>query len=190
MTDEQLKQELHGHPIRSFQYMLGRLARVYPFLPDLAADGVFGEQTLEAVMIFQRELHPPVTGIVDRGTFSAIRKAWVEAEKFLGNSRPLRVFPSEGYQALHGANEVFLILPQTMFQILGRYFVGILPGPADGLHTGASIANVRWLQQAGGLEPNGILDMKSWDLLCRLYEVMVVWSPAHAKQQKFIGGRG
>ncbi len=190
MTQEQLKQELDGQPIRSLQYMLGRLARVYSFLPTLAADGVFGERTLEAVMLFQREFRPPVTGVVDRDTFDAIRSTWVEAEKLLGDSRPLRAFPSEGYRALHGADEVFLILPQTMFQILSRYYVGILPGPADGLHTGASIANVRWLQQAGGLEPDGILDIRSWDLLCRLYEVTVVWAPAYAQEKKFTGGFG
>lgn len=190
MTQEQLKQELIGQPVRSLQYMLGRLARVHPVLPALAADGIFGERTLEAVMIFQREFHPPVTGIVDRDTFRAIYNAWTQVEKLLGDSRPLRVFPSEGYRAMIGADEVFLILPQTMFQILGRYFSGILPGPADGLHTGASVSNVQWLQRAGGLKPSGILDMRSWDLLCRLYEVMVVWSPAHAEKMKFTGGRG
>lgn len=190
MTQDQLHQELEGQPIRNLQYMLGRLARVYPFLPALAADGVFGERTLEAVMFFQRELHPPVTGIVDQETFYAIREAWVEAEKLLGDSRPLRTFPSEGYQALPGADELFLILPQTMFQVLSRYFTGILPGPMDGVHTGASVENVRWLQRAGGLKASGILNLQSWDLLCRLYEVMVVWSPLHAKKNKFTGGWG
>lgn len=190
MTQDQLQRELGDQPIRNLQYMLGRLAQVHAFLPALAADGIFGERTLEAVMIFQREFHPPVTGVVDLETFEAIREAWLQAEKLLGDTRPLRAFPSEGYQALPGADELFLILPQAMFQILGRYFTGILPGPMDGLHTGASVENVRWIQRAGGLEDSGILDLRSWDLLCRLYEMMVVWSPAHAQKTRFTGGWG
>lgn len=49
-------------PVWGLQYMLSRLAEKYPFLPKLTPDGVFGERTLEAVMLFQRELLRPVTG--------------------------------------------------------------------------------------------------------------------------------
>ena len=47
-------------PVWGLQYMLSRLAEKHPFLPRLTPDGVFGEKTLEAVMLFQRELLRPV----------------------------------------------------------------------------------------------------------------------------------
>ena len=60
--------------------MLNRLSLRYDFLPALVPDGVFGERTLEAVMLFQRELHPPVTGVVDRETWQAILDEWLDLE--------------------------------------------------------------------------------------------------------------
>ena len=76
MTLQQLEREMVAQPIRSLQYMLNRLSLRYDFLPALVPDGVFGERTLEAVMLFQRELLRPVTGVVDRRTWDEISRAW------------------------------------------------------------------------------------------------------------------
>lgn len=187
---EQLDQELLDQPVRSLQYMLTRLSNIHPTLQPLNTDGIFGEKTLEAVMLFQREFQLPVTGVVDRKTFNSIRQQWLKAEQLLADYRPLRVLPSEGYQAMPGAEGLFLILPQTMFHILARFFMGIAIGPADGVHQNSSVENVRWLQQAGGLPPTGILNAQSWDLLCRLYEVTVVRAPSHTRKTEFTSGWG
>ena len=48
-----------GQPVRSLQYMLNALAIHDPKLVRLAVDGIFGERTLEAVMMFQRSLCRP-----------------------------------------------------------------------------------------------------------------------------------
>ena len=177
MPGQEQRQDFRGRPVASLQYMLGRMARVYPFLPPLAVDGVFGRETQRAVLRLQEQLLPPATGVVDEKTFAAIRKLWQEAEQLLADTRPLRVLPSGGYRAEPGENRNFLILPQTMFRVLEPFFSGIQSGRTDGDHSGTSVDNVRWLQRAGGLEETGILDRYSWDLLCRLYEAVVVWAP-------------
>ena len=51
-----------GRPVKSLQAMLRQISYVYPVIPRLVPDGLFGEETLEAVMIFQREFRLPVTG--------------------------------------------------------------------------------------------------------------------------------
>ena len=93
MTLQQLEREMVAQPIRSLQYMLNRLSLRYDFLPALVPDGVFGERTLEAVMLFQRELHPPVTGVVDRETWQAILDEWLDLERELADPRQIRAFP-------------------------------------------------------------------------------------------------
>ena len=60
-----MEAEHNGQPIRSLQYMLNQLAIHNDILTRLAVDGIFGERTLEAVMVFQRENGLPVTGVVD-----------------------------------------------------------------------------------------------------------------------------
>lgn len=189
MKQETLERELLAQPVRGLQYMLRRLSQVYDFLPELAVDGVFGERTLEAVMLFQRELHPPVTGVVDRPTWTAIRDRWLEAEQRLSGPRPLRAFPGEGVQVEPGMERDYMILPQAMFQTLARYFEGIAPDAADGFHGPVSSDNVRWIQRSAGLEETGVMDWQTWDMLSRLYEVFVVKDLEGAKPQ-FVGGWG
>ena len=65
--------QLTGSPVRDIQHMLNVLSFTHPAIPRLVEDGVFGERTLEAVMIFQRDFGLPVTGVVDYETWLAIR---------------------------------------------------------------------------------------------------------------------
>ena len=133
-TPQQLEEEMLSNPVRSLQYMLRRLAGKYDFLPQLALDGIFGERTLEAVMLFQRELAPPVTGVVDQRTWDAIRDAWINLERESAPPRTLRIFPGEGYQVQPGMSGASMILPQTMFQLLRQRLEGIAEGDTDGVH--------------------------------------------------------
>ena len=96
MTPQELEEEMLSNPVQNLQYMLRRLGTRYSFLPQLATDGLFGEETLEAVMLFQRELHPPVTGVVDRGTWQAILDEWLDLERELADPRQIRAFPPSG----------------------------------------------------------------------------------------------
>ncbi len=164
--NELVERELLSQPVRSLQYMLRRLSRIYPFLPEIVADGVFGERTLEAVMLFQRELHPPVTGVVDSGTWNAIRTRWEQAEKQLAAPRAVRAFPGE--PGKEGAPRGSGAMPRTMFRELSRYLDGIVPDDGSGPD---SAENIRWLQRSAGLEETGELDVQTWNALSRLYEV-------------------
>ena len=131
MTLQQLEREMVAQPIRSLQYMLNRLSLRYDFLPALVPDGVFGERTLEAVMLFQRELHPPVTGVVDRETWQAILDEWLDLERELADPRQIRAFPpSAKVQA--GSSHNYLLPVQAMFQSLSHVLDGLEPESIDG----------------------------------------------------------
>ena len=73
-----------------------------------------------------------------------------------------------------GACREYMILPQTMLQVLGNRFEGILADVPDGEHGPASAENTRWLQRAAGLPETGVMDRATWDMLSRLYEVFIV----------------
>ena len=181
------ERELLSRPVAGLQYMLGALAGADPELTSLAVDGVFGERTLEAVLRFQKRAGLPMTGRADPDTWEAIRTRWWELEGRTGPTRPVRLFPAEGTRVEEGTAREYLILPQTMFQVLSRQFLGIADVPADGVYTAAWADNVRWLQRAGGLPPTGTLDQPAWDALSRLYEVFVV---RERERDGFDGGWG
>ncbi len=173
MNVEQLHQEMTGQPVRSLQVMLRRLAQKYPFLPQITPDGLFGSQTREAVMAFQQHFYPPVNGVVNQGTWEAIRRAWLAAEGELADPRPLRAFPS-GQSACMGERKLYLYPMQAMFLGLGQVFDGLLTNQVDGCLGTSCAENIRWLQRRCGLTASGVMDCWTWDMLARLYEVFVV----------------
>ncbi|MEY8401934.1 peptidoglycan-binding domain-containing protein [Oscillospiraceae bacterium 44-34] len=185
---ELMERELLAKPVSSLQYMLRQLARTYQFLPELVVDGVFGERTLEAVMRFQREAGLPVTGTVDQATWDAIRDCWLRQQAKDSYSRATRIFPSEGIQVHEGETKEYLIVPQTMFNILAEHFEGIIPCQADGCNGPVSADNIRWLQKAAGLPETGCMDTSTWDALSHLYEIFVVQDTDC--QPEFTGGWG
>lgn len=176
MTQEILEQELMSNPVQDLQFMLRRLSVKYAFLPELALDGLFGEETLESVMRFQKEMELPVTGVVDNQTWDAIRREWVALERESSPPRTLRIFPGEGYYVTPGMSNSSMILPQTMFQLLRERIVGIADADANGDHGTASVQNTRWLQNLAQLEETGIMDRQTWDVLSRLYELFITAS--------------
>ena len=174
MMRMELERELLARPVRALQYMLNQLSLVYDFMPSVALSGVFDEGTLEAVLRFQREFAPPVTGVVDRRMWQAIRAKYEQVQEKLDPPRPVRAFPGNGRQAEPGEWKEYMALPQSMFRSLSRYFEGIRPSDQTGFHDENSVENVRWLQRRSGLNPTGAMDQATWNALSRLYETFVI----------------
>ena len=66
-----------GEKVRQLQLQLNRIARNYPAIPSLNADGVYGPATSEAVRTFQRIFNLPQTGITDYATWYEISDIYV-----------------------------------------------------------------------------------------------------------------
>ena len=163
-----------GQPVSSLQYMLGELSYAYEPLPFVAVDGVFGEETLEAVMVFQREFVPPVTGRVDQHTWDEITRRFRQWERERVHPRPLRGFPPRPFQVEPGDRDDVMVLVQNLFQSLSGVLEGILPDEADGYHGPISQRNTCWLQGAAGMEQTGIVDRFTWNMLARLYDLFIL----------------
>ena len=66
-----------GAKVRQLQEQLDTIAEVYTIIPRIAADGIFGERTREAVQQFQSTFGLPQTGVVDFRTWSKISQIYV-----------------------------------------------------------------------------------------------------------------
>lgn len=164
---------LIGQPVRSLQTMLRELSFFYEFLPRLTPDGVFGERTLEAVMLFQREFFPPVTGRVDQATWDAIAALYLHT---VGRRvRPLQGYPGGGLTIQPDQESVHLYLVQSMFRALARLLDGIQSAPVTGQNDAATQHNIRWVQQLDGKPQTGVLDQDSWNTISRLYTLFVTY---------------
>lgn len=70
-----------GEKVLQMQNQLNRIARNYPALPVITADGIYGQATADAVRTFQGIFNLPRTGVVDYPTWYEI------SEIFVGVSR-------------------------------------------------------------------------------------------------------
>ena len=70
-----------GPKVRQIQEQLNVIAEAYPALPSIAADGIYGEKTKEAVRKFQSVFGLPSTGIVDYPTWYEIQEIYVAVSR-------------------------------------------------------------------------------------------------------------
>ena len=66
-----------GDKVRQMQEQINRIARDYPSIPTIAADGQYGESTAAAVRKFQKVFGLPETGVVDYPTWYKISEIYV-----------------------------------------------------------------------------------------------------------------
>ena len=66
-----------GDKVRQLQQQLNRIAQNYPAIPQIDADGIYGEKTAEAVRTFQNIFNLPKTGVTDYATWYEISNIYV-----------------------------------------------------------------------------------------------------------------
>ena len=66
-----------GEKVRQLQTQINRIARNYPAIPTVTADGIYGPATAEAVRVFQGVFNLPQTGVTDYATWYEISEIYV-----------------------------------------------------------------------------------------------------------------
>lgn len=78
---ENLTEGSRGQKVLQMQEQLNRISDNYPAIPKIAADGIYGPQTAEAVRVFQRVFGLPQTGVVDYRTWFKISEIYVAVSR-------------------------------------------------------------------------------------------------------------
>lgn len=71
-----LRQGSRGENVRKIQNWLNGLSAVYPDVPSVAVDGIFGPATESAVLAFQARFNLTADGIVGRITWNRLYSEW------------------------------------------------------------------------------------------------------------------
>ena len=66
-----------GSKVRQMQAQINRISQTYPAIPAISADGIYGQQTADAVKKFQSIFGLPQTGVVDYPTWYKISEIYV-----------------------------------------------------------------------------------------------------------------
>lgn len=131
-------------------------------------DGIFGPETAEAVRIFQKMEGLPQTGEVDQMLWELIQDRLTELiEK--GKIQPLPVFPNDSFALQPGSSGLIAGLVQgILIQLAGEYHN--IPKPQlSYTFDPTTVEAVKVIQQKSGLEPTGVVDRQTWNVMVMLY---------------------
>lgn len=154
-----------GQPVRSLQTMLRVIAEDDGRLPTVVPDGIYGQDTLNAVSAFQRRHGLPITGVTDQGTWDAIVPAYEQALIRIGKAQPIEIIFEPGQVFRQGDRSPYLYLLQAMLHSLSDDHPTIDQPPNTGVMDPGTAQALAAFQLLAGLPPTGELDRLTWKYL-------------------------
>ncbi len=163
-----------GVEVELLQRRLNRISANYPAIPKIyPVDGVYGNETVDAVRVFQEVFNLTPDGIVGRATWYRILSIYASVKR-------LSDLSSEGIsiEDLQTGYEAQLAEGSTgngvrVVQYLLRYvanFVGTVPSlTVDGEYGPGTAAAVRAFQTTYGIPVTGVVDLVTYNTLYNVY---------------------
>ena len=164
-----------GQDVARVQFALNRVTQNYPAIPRIpAVDGIFTEQTEQAVREFQRVFNLAVDGIVGPSTWYELRRLLIAVSRLAElRSEGIRLeilewqFPEVLQEGDTGVRVEQL---QFMLEVLSQ-FVDALPAlRIDGVFGPETLRAVNAFQQWAGLEQTGQVGDVTWNRIFEEYE--------------------
>ena len=131
----------------------------------VSVDGVYNEETRQAVRYFQQMTRIPVTGVVDQETWEEIAAQYARELAFR-EPIGIRITPN----AIGERSDDVLIL-QVILGALRREY-SWPPVPLSGVYGSQTADAVREFQRINGMEPTGQADQLTWLRLADEYNRM------------------
>ncbi len=139
-------------------------------IPLVNPDGIYGDETRQAVEAFQSLFGLPVTGEADNTTWNAIYSEYTKAVTRRSRPNGIYPFPDErGYTVTQGENSDISAIIQFMLRLLADTYDGIEGRPPEGVFNESTAADIREFQRIHGLPITGNVDKTTWDALAEAY---------------------
>jgi peptidoglycan hydrolase-like protein with peptidoglycan-binding domain len=154
--------------IIEIQQNLRELAMAGWDLPSIIADGVYGEQTREAVRQFQRIEGLPVTGRVDLTTWQVLQTAANISKRERSPANPIYPWnrPLAAGTTRPGERTDLIYIAQILLREVIAYDFDL---PLTGVLDSATQNALERFQRINALPISGILDRPTWDALADAY---------------------
>lgn len=165
-----IKQGDRGIEVRIIQYYLAFLGFFNPNLSQISVDGVFGNETYNAVVNFQQLYGLTPDGIVGRSTWNMIQNAYEGVLNSLPNeykSYSSLLYP--GYIITTGATGNVVTQIQTYLRTISRNNSAVPSVTVDGIYGQQTAAAVTAVQKLSGLPQNGQVGPLTWNAIVNLY---------------------
>lgn len=170
-----------GQPVRSLQTMLRVIAQDDEKQPSLIPDGIYGNQTIQAVTAFQRNNGLPATGITDQATWEAVVAVYEPALVRVGPAQPLEIILQPGEVLGRGAQAPNVYILQAVLQVLSDVYSSVTPPTHSGIVDDATSFSIQTFQEMAGLPQTGEADKITWKYLALHYPLASNVSPRDSR---------
>lgn len=156
-------------PITDIQKNLRLASTVYPTVPQIVVDGVFGPQTALAVREFQRANGMEPTGRVDYETWELLRLTGNIINEL--NSSPVNGvnFPADYTVGSHNSDSEYAYYIAVMLDRIGRMWGKSWRIDFSDPYGENTVSAVADFQHIAGLDPTGVTDKKTWIAISNIY---------------------
>ena len=160
--------------VENLQRYLRWLSLLESNIPPVAIDGIYGEETKDAVNAFQKAYGLEVTGIVDYATWTALFEAYLASLLEYQTPKGFSPFPRfpKGYAVGLGNRQFLVEVIQFMLNELSVEMDDIPRNAQSGLYDEDTETGVRAFQRAHLLMQTGKVDRATWDALVTTYQAL------------------
>lgn len=167
-----------GNEVRTIQTELNRIGTNYPAIPKIVpANGIYGESTVEAVRTFQGVFGLPQTGIVNKATWYQIKYIFVAVKRLselssegLSPEETANFFDEDIRRGDTGQQVRFV---QYYLNVIAYFNPEIPSVPANGVFNEEMENQVKAFERFYGLNPDGIVDFRTFQLISEIYRDIV-----------------
>ncbi len=145
-----------GENVRLMQQYLNQISNVYPAIPKVTPDGIFGQNTRNAVIVFQSMFGLVPDGIIGRLTWDKIVDEYIKA-----TSQGKRPYPGAALRLGSRGDNVTYI--QNQLNKIARSQPTIPTLTPDGVFGPQTERAVKTFQNIYGLVADGIVGRLTWD---------------------------
>lgn len=171
-----------GNEVRTIQVELNRIGNNYPAIPKIIpANGIYGESTAEAVRVFQSVFGLHQTGVVNKATWYQIKFIFTAVKDLAeltseGLTRPEveLTFPEQLQRGDYGQPVRSL---QYYLNVIAFFNPEIPSVESTGVFGEETEAQVRAFEEFYGLDPDGIVDFRTWQLIQQIYDQILTGLP-------------
>lgn len=148
---------------------------------SVVPDGVYGPETTKAVREFQQENRLPVTGTVDRETWTLLFEKSDQEKQRQAPPMGVEPFLQGPARLLPGDQGSAVGILQLMLGEISKKYGNVSPVVLTQKMDSDTVEQVQRLQEIAGLPKTGIVDNRTWTQITTLYHAAQLSLPVQER---------
>lgn len=160
---------MNERTIRRLQERLRLIAQYGKNMPVETVDGIYGEDTANAVRAFQQLFGLTPTGEMNYETWTVLDEVYALVLEKTSPPIPIDVFADGDFVLKKGDESPLVVILEIMLNTLAEAFDNLIKVQPTGKYGEGHSKAVSYLQSINSIEPSGEVDKLTWNVLSRLY---------------------